>query len=116
VLRDHGGWAGVLARSKANAARALAAEKTRQANQEVKAAEIRRVTMRAFREGLEFIHSKRATHPSLRLLEDRSAEGQAADKEELSLELDLAIVSNTFATAAAVLHAHGRSINLSACL
>lgn len=112
MLRDHGGWAGVLARSKANAARALAAEKTRQANQEVKAAEIRRVSMRAFREGLEFIHSKRATHPSLRLLEDRSAEGQ----EELSLELDLAIVSNTFATAAAVLHAHGRSINLSACL
>ena len=45
ILRDHGGWAAVLARSKANALRSLLLEKTRNAKALAMAAEERRASM-----------------------------------------------------------------------
>mgnify|MGYP006137270911 CR=1 FL=1 len=54
ILRDHGGWDGVLARSKSNALRSLLSEKTRAAKALAAAAEERRASMDVMHAVLKF--------------------------------------------------------------
>jgi hypothetical protein len=53
VLRDHGGWAGVLARAKKNVLQAMAREKTIQAKRLAEVAESRRKAKAAFKQAVE---------------------------------------------------------------
>ena len=96
VMRDHGGWAGVLSRAKANAARAIAAEKTRKANEEAKAAEARRESVAHFREALEMVP----------LIQQLAASTDAGTVEVRESELRLAELLNRAATN--MLLVHGR--------
>ena len=103
VLRDHGGWAGVLARSKANATRALAAEKTREAKKEAKEAEARRASMALFKEVFGRVVDMKA---KCHVLEDYSF--GSAEMDEFKLDTELNVIDQMRRTAEAVLRTHGR--------
>ena len=112
VLRDHGGWAGVLARSKANAARAIAAEKTRRANKEAKEAKARRDAMEIFVHALDRVHQAKAkmaklSKPGMRMaLFEETPTGMPDVDKDKKKKLELELVETLRCAAENVLDVH----------
>lgn len=113
VLRDHGGWAGVLARSKANAARALAAEKTRIANKKAKEEEKRHLAITTFHKAVARVakvleNVKSLTEQLTEIAEDDEADRRK--KEEFGAQIreqELDMAKHLQFVASFTLQAHG---------
>ena len=107
VLRDHGGWAGVLSRSTSNAKRAIAAEETKKVNKAAKEKEARKQAITGFH--------KMVAHTSkciklMKATEARAMETVLAQDEQLQGsmdELNLEMVKNMQLTSAHVLRVFG---------
>ena len=109
VLRDHGGWAGLLARSKSNAKRALAAEKTRIATKKAKEEEERRKEEEERNSELAgFVESVAVMAKDLGALQSKMSKTEDAAQKEKMRDAALEIANMLQLDAGRVLHVHKR--------